>query len=81
MVFLKCIPNYHGKLDNVDGYDHNCSTMTDMMVIICYMLKFTQSQATNYHDLEGILNDNYNDAGEEQYVEMVYYANQYQDQY
>jgi hypothetical protein len=81
MIFLKMIPNHRGEMDGIDGYDHSCSTMTDMMVIICYMLKFTQSQSTNGHDLEGILNDNYLDSGKEEYVEMVYYANQYQDQY
>lgn len=81
MIFLKIIPNHKGLMEGIDGYDHCISTATDSLVIMSYLLKFTGSQSTNGHDLEGILNDNYLGSGEEEYVEMVYYAGQYQDQY
>lgn len=45
------------------------------------MLKFYFSQQTNYQDIEGILEDNYNGHDKEEYIEMVHYANLYMEQY
>lgn len=68
-------------MDNIDGYSPCCSMTTDVMVILCYLLKFTQSQYTNYKDIDGLLDDNFNGGAKEEYIEMVHYANYYLEQY
>jgi len=44
-------------------------------------MKFYYSQVTNYRDVDGILNDVYNGKSEEQYIDMVYWADAYMEQY
>jgi len=65
----------------VEGYSKGCSICTDSSVIICFMLKFYFSQQTNYFDIHMILEDNYKDHDEEEYIEMVHYADYYLEQY
>lgn len=65
----------------IDGYSAGCSITTDFMVIMAFVMKFRYSQLTNYHDLDGILNDNYLGANEEQYIELTHFADYYMEQY
>lgn len=64
-----------------EGYNKTWSIITDAMVIIFFLLKFYYSQVTNYHDIDAILNDNYNGIDGEQYIDMVRYADAYMEQY
>ena len=66
---------------DIEGYQKNCSILVDLCVILIFMLKFTLSQLTNYHDLEGILNDNYLGHKKEEYIELVHYSDYYLQQY
>lgn len=59
----------------IPGYGKGCSIVTDIAVIVCFIIKLFLSQKTNYHDIEAILNDNYEGHGKEEYIEMVHYAN------
>jgi hypothetical protein len=61
----------------VEGYNGYLSIFVDSMVILMFLLKFMLSQLTNYHDVDSLLNDNWNGAGKEQYVELVHYADYY----
>ena len=72
VTFLK-IMRYNG--EEIPGYGKGCSIATDLMVILCFFVKFFLSQQTNYHDIEAILNDNHKGHDQEEYVEMVHYAN------
>ncbi len=65
----------------IEGYQKNCSILVDLCVILIFMLKFTLSQLTNYHDIEGILNDNYLGHKKEEYIELVHYSDYYLQQY
>ena len=65
----------------IEGYQKNCSILVDLCVILIFILKFTLSQLTNYHDIEGILNDNYLGHNKEEYVELVHYSDYYLQQY
>ena len=65
----------------IEGYQKNCSILVDLCVILIFMLKFTLSQLTNYHDIEGILNDNYLGHNKEEYIELVHYSDYYLQQY
>lgn len=67
--------------EEIEGYSPTCSVITDLIVVLCYFLKFSFSQETNYHDIKGLLNDNYNGYTGEQYVEMTHYADYYLEQY
>jgi len=51
--------------EEIDGYSQSCSLTTDFLVVGAFMLKFNYSQNTNYHDIQGILNNNYLGAEEE----------------
>jgi len=66
----------------IEGYNLTQSILIDSLVIIFFCLKFYFSQLTNYHDLDGILNDEYplKDGGS-QYIEMMHYADYYIEQY
>jgi len=77
-LFLKILKKEE---EEIEGYSKCCSITTDLLVVVAFSLKFIYSQSTNYHDLENILNDNYKDSGEEQYIEMVHYADAYMEQY
>ena len=66
---------------DIEGYQKNCSILVDLCVILIFMLKFTLSQLTNYHDIEGILNDNYLGHKKEEYIELVHYSDYYLQQY
>lgn len=72
VTFLK-IMKYSG--EEIPGYGKGCSIATDIMVILCFFIKFYLSQQTNYHDIEAILNDNHKDHDQEEYIEMIHYAN------
>lgn len=65
----------------IEGYQKNCSILVDLCVILIFILKFTLSQLTNYHDIEGILNDNYLGHNKEEYIELVHYSDYYLQQY
>ena len=78
VVFLK-IMKYNEP--EIEGYSKGCSICTDVMVIFAFFLKFYFSQQTNYHDLDAILNDNYKGHEEEEYIEMIHYADYYMEQY
>lgn len=65
----------------IDGYSPGCSIMTDLLVVIAFFLKFRYSQMTNYHDVDAILNDDYRGHGEEEYIELVHFADYYMEQY
>jgi len=67
--------------EEIDGYSKGCSIATDVLVVVAFLLKFYFSQQTNYHDLDQILNDNYQGSGGEEYIEMVHYADYYMEQY
>lgn len=60
-----------------EGYNKTWSIITDAMVIIFFLLKFYYSQVTNYQDIDAILEDNYGGRNEEQYIDMVFYADAY----
>jgi hypothetical protein len=66
---------------DIEGYQKNCSILVDLCVILIFILKFTLSQLTNYHDIEGILNDNYLGHKKEEYIELVHYSDYYLQQY
>ena len=51
------------------------------MVILCFFIKFYLSQQTNYHDISAILNEDHKGHNEEEYIEMVHYANYFLEQY
>ena len=65
----------------IEGYQKNCSILVDLCVILIFILKFTLSQLTKYHDIEGIVNDNYLGHNKEEYVELVHYSDYYLQQY
>lgn len=47
---------------------------------MCFLLKFYFSLQTNFHPVDDIINDDYMGLGKE-YIEMVYFANCYIEQY
>ena len=65
----------------IDGYSPTCSIITDSLIIFFFGIKFIFSQRTNYHDLNGILNDNYLGDKAEKYIELVHFADYYMEQY
>lgn len=67
--------------EEIDGYSPTCSIITDLMVIMAFILKFRYSQMTNYHDIDGILNENYMGVVGEQYIELTHFADYYLEQY
>jgi len=77
-LFLKILKNHE---EEIEGFSKCCSITTDLLVVLAFVLKFMYSQTTNYHDIDAILNDNYNGHGHEEYVEMVHYADAYMEQY
>ena len=56
VIFLKILKYNEPE---IEGYSKGCSICTDLMVIVSFLLKFYFSQQTNYHDLDAILNDNF----------------------
>ena len=65
----------------IEGYNKYLSIFVDSMVILMFCLKFFLSQLTNYHDVDSLLNDNWQGAGTEQYVELVHFSDYYMQQY
>ena len=57
------------------------SRFIDLAVILIFLLKFTLTLYTNFHDVDGLLNDNYLGHNMEEYVELVHYADYYVQAY
>jgi len=64
-----------------EGYSKCCSIGSDLLVVVAFLAKFYFSLRTNFHPIDDILNDNYKGSDEKQYIELVYYANCYMEQY
>lgn len=50
-------------------------------MILIFLLKFTLTLETNFHDVDGLLNDNYLGHNMEEYVELVHYSDYYVQAY
>ena len=51
------------------------------MVILIFLLKFILTLETNFHDVDGLLNDNFKGHNMEEYVELVHYSDYYVQAY
>ena len=56
MIMLKCCVTEEKP---IEGYNKKCSILTDLGVIVFYVVKFSLSQLTNYHRIGDILENNH----------------------
>lgn len=61
----------------IEGYQKNLSIFVDLAVILLFLLKFILTLETNFHDVDGLLNDDYLGHNREEYVELVHYSDYY----
>jgi len=82
-IYFKKVENKRGDMIDyeIEGYQKNISIFVDLSVILIFLMKFILTLETNFHDIDGLLSDDYLVHNTEEYVELVHYSDYYDQAY